>query len=296
MCGQEDPGAFPQVYRQMSMTKPVFFTVVVVAVAVVLRSAAAFAAENSQKSEAVTSKAAAEKGTPEAPANTQAIAGAYYRGNGLSYNLELMLGPGGEYTAKWDSCLYKPGKASGTWKLSDRRIVFAPAMEGEMLRGRLESLDVLKFEGEWILVPVADAGEEGNAGRKFHDTLYEKEGVTPLSCFQRIELAGDWHFGNGAMGEFQELKLHRQRTFTWVIRDEPLNARDTYEGKWQIRDGALHLQVISGQSESGEPRMTRQSIYVFSIAPDRESLLLQNAELRLKRGKPKPETRQKDPP
>jgi hypothetical protein len=93
------------------------------------------------------------------------------------------------------------------------------------------------------------------------------------------------------MGEFQELELHRQRTFTWVIRDEPLKARDTYEGKWQIRDGALQLQVLRGQSESGEPRMTRESSYVFSIASDRESLSLQNADFLMKRTKPKVETR-----
>jgi hypothetical protein len=293
-CKKRHSRAFPHIYRQIRMikrTRTVLRTIVGVTAALMLQSVGTSAAENSQKkSEEPTGKLPVEKGTPEAPVNAPAIEGVYYRGNGLSYNLELTLRPGGEYTAKWDSCLYKAGKVSGTWKLSDKRIVFAPAMEGEMLRGRLEALDVLKFKGEWILVPiidVTDVADAADAGRRFYDTLYEREGVTPLSCFQRIELAGDWHFENGAMGEFQELKVHRQRTFTWVIRDEPLNARDTYEGKWQIRDGALHLEVVTGQNESGESRMTRHRSYAFSISPDRESLVLQNADFRMKRVKPK---------
>ena len=258
-------------------TGAVFFTSVIVVAAALFQLPVATAAVK-EKSDLTDAKLPA-KGTSETPPNAGAIAGAYYRGNGLSYNLELTLKAGGQYTAKWDSCLYKSGETSGTWKLSGRRILFAPAIESEMLRGRLETLDVLKFEGEWILAPVADAE------RKFHETLYETEGVTPLSSFQRIELAGDWHFEKGVMGEFQELDLHRQRTFTWVIRDEPLQTRDTYHGKWQIRDGALHLFVVRGQTKSGEPTMTRQSSYVFSIAPDGESLLLQNTDFRMKRTK-----------
>lgn len=279
-----------QFHRRMSMVKRtgiVLCASVIVAAAAIFQFPVAFAAQNSNENSQTRTNLPA-KGTLETPSNARAIEGAYYRGNGLSYNLALTLKAGGQYTAKWDSCLYKFGEASGTWKLSDRGILFAPAIEGEMLRGRLETLDVLKFEGEWILVPVAD-GEQ-----RFHDTLYETEGVTALSSFQRIELAGDWHFEKGVMGEFQELELHRQRTFTWVIKDEPLQTRDTYQGKWQIRDGALHLLVVSGQTKSGEPTMTRQSSYVFSITPDRESLLLQNTDFRMKRTKP--QTRQKDSP
>jgi len=256
----------------------VLVTGVIVAAAVLFQVPVASVAQNTNENSQTRTTLPA-KGTPETPSNAMAIEGAYYRGNGLSYNLELTLKAGGQYTAKWDSCLYKSGEASGTWKLSDKRILFAPAIDGEMLRGRLEILDVLKFEGEWVLVPVADAE------RKFHDTLYDKEGVTPLSSFQRIELAGDWHFENGAMSEFQELELHRQRTFTWVIRDEPLQTRDTYQGKWQIRDGTVHLFVVSGQTKSGEPTMTRPGSYVFSITPDRESLLLPNTDFRMKRTK-----------
>ena len=268
-------------------TGTVLFTGVIVAAAATFQFPVA-SADQSSNENSQTRTTLPAKGTPEIPSNARAIEGAYYRGNGLSYNLELTLKAGGPYTAKWDSCLYKSGEASGTWKLSGKRILFAPAIDGEMLRGRLETLDVLKFEGEWILVPVADAE------RRFHDTLYETEGVTPLSSFQRIELAGDWHFEKGVMGEFQELQLHKQRMFTWVIRDEPLQTRDTYHGKWQTRDGALHLFVVSGLTKSGEPTMTRQSTYVFSITPDRESLLLQNTDFRMKRTKP--QTRQKSSP
>ena len=264
----------------ITRTATVLLTSVIVASAAIFQFAVAFGADNlREKSQGLTDTKVPAKGTSETPSNARAIEGAYYRGNGLSYNLELKLEAGGQYTARWDSCLYKSGEASGTWKLSDTRVLFAPAIDGEMLRGRLEALDVLKFEGEWILVPVAGAEP------KFHDALYEREGVTPLSCFQRIDVAGNWHFEKGAMGEFQELELHRQRTFTWVIRDEPLRTRNTYHGKWQIRDGALHLLVASGQTESGEPAMTRQSSYAFSITPDGESLSLQSGDFRMKRTK-----------
>ena len=275
--------------NMIKRTGTVLFTSVLVAAVTIFQFPVASDAENlKEKPQALVDTKLPAMGTPETPADAKAIEGAYYRGNGLSYNLELTLKADGRYTAKWDSCLYKSGEESGTWKLSDKRILFAPAIEGEMLRGRLETLDVLKFEGEWVLVPTADAEQ------KFHDALYERVGVTPLSCFQRVEFAGDWQFENGATGEFQELKLHRHRTFTWVIRDEPLQTRNTYHGKWQIRDGALHLSIVSGQTESGEPTTTRQSNYVFSIAPDRKSLLLRNTDFRMTRTKL--QARQKDSP
>jgi hypothetical protein len=92
--------------------------------------------------------------TPESPPNAEAVEGSYYRGRGLAYNLDLSLKTGGKYTAKWHSCLYKSGQASGTWKLSGERIIFTPPVEGEMLKSPLKSVDVRKFGEEWILVPA----------------------------------------------------------------------------------------------------------------------------------------------
>src|SRR5438132_11036203 len=95
-----------------------------------------------------------ETGTPEAPASPAALAGSYFRGKGLAYNFHLRLEAGGQFTAKWHSCLYKSGEASGNWSLSDNRITFSPPIEGEMLQRPMESLTVLKFKGQWVLAPT----------------------------------------------------------------------------------------------------------------------------------------------
>ncbi len=216
-----------------------------------------------------------EKATAEAPPNAQAVAGSYYKGTGLAYNLNLTLQPSGEYTAAWDSCLYKPGKAAGQWRLSDKRITFTPPMEGEMMRGSIETVEILKLRGEWVLLPI------DNQSLK----LYDRDGVTPFSCFQKVDLAGHWSFANGVMGEFHTVELRKERTFSWVLRDEPLHAEDTYHGTWQVRDGAVHLSFVSGQTKSGDPLKPRQRTLVLSVGND---ALTGDAGLKLERVKPKP--------
>ena len=203
-----------------------------------------------------------EKGTPEAPPNPQALEASYFRGKGLAYNLHLTLEAGGKYKARWHSCLYKPGEASGTWSLTDNRITFTPPMEGEMLLGRVEKLDVLKSKGEWILVPTDERDRQ----------FYEKEGVTRFSCFKKIDspsnLVGTWHYENGVMGEFHTLDLHKEGDFSWVLRDEPLQAEDTYRGEWKVVAGAVHLLFQEGRTKSGTPITPQKSEMVLSIVPD----------------------------
>ncbi|PYJ84112.1 MAG: hypothetical protein DME22_13915 [Verrucomicrobia bacterium] len=176
-----------------------------------------------------------EKGTPEAPPNPQALEASYFRGKGLAYNLHLTLEAGGKYKARWHSCLYKPGEASGTWSLADKRITFTPPIEGEMLQGRVEKLDVLKSKGEWILVPTDERDRQ----------FYEKEGVTRFSCFQKIDspsnLFGTWH---------------------------SLQAEDTYRGEWKVVEGAVHLLFQEGRTKSGTPITPQKSEIVLSIVPD----------------------------
>jgi hypothetical protein len=163
---------------------------------------------------------------------------------------------------------------------------FTPPLEGEMLKGRLESLDVVRVRDEWILVPTEPQDRE----------FYEKERITPFSCFQRIDTpsrwAGIWHYENGVMGEFHTLHLRKEGDFSWVLRDEPLRAEDTYQGKWQILDGAVHLSFVSGQTKSGEPITPKQRSIVLSMSFDRESLIQGGkSDFRLERTKPKSEKR-----
>lgn len=116
-----------------------------------------------------------EKGTAEAPSNSKAVAGSYYRGDGTGYNIYLTLVEDGTYTAKWLGCLGEYGTASGRWALADKLIKFQPGKQTGNMKGHLKSLDVLRYKGQWIFVPSDD--------RDF----YDKHGVSPYSCFQKQE-------------------------------------------------------------------------------------------------------------
>ncbi len=112
------------------------------------------------------------KGISEAPTNTAVLAGRYYCGDGLGYNVSLVLKDGGDYTAQWNGCLGKYGEAAGKWKLVETRIVLTPSDEKDMMKGHLKTRDVLKFKGDWIFVRADDRA------------FYDKHGVTRYSCFQ----------------------------------------------------------------------------------------------------------------
>lgn len=114
-----------------------------------------------------------EKGTPAAPPDTKAVAGNYYQGDGLGYNIYLTLKEDGTYSAEWWGCMGKYGEAAGKWMLKDKEIAFKPTKEKDMMKGHLKSLDVLKFKGQWIFISSDD--------RDF----YDKWGVSRYSCFQR---------------------------------------------------------------------------------------------------------------
>lgn len=116
-----------------------------------------------------------EKGEPAAPPDTKAVAGSYYCGDGLGYNVTLTLKEDGSYSAEWHGCLGKYGDASGRWKLLDRRIVFTPKKETDMMKDHLKTLDVLKYKGGWIFV------------RADHRDFYDQHGVSRYSCFQKTE-------------------------------------------------------------------------------------------------------------
>src|SRR5438876_7837296 len=91
-----------------------------------------------------------EKGVTGAQPNAKAVAGSYYCGDGLGYNVTLTLKDDGTYAGEWHGCLGKYGDASGSWKLSDKRLVLTPKKETDMMKGHLKALDVLKYKGGWI--------------------------------------------------------------------------------------------------------------------------------------------------
>src|SRR6185369_642253 len=87
-----------------------------------------------------------EKGIPTAPPNAKAVAGTYYSGDGLGYNVTLTLKDDGTYSGEWHGCLGKYGDASGNWELSGKSIALTPKKETDMMKGHLKTLDVLKYK------------------------------------------------------------------------------------------------------------------------------------------------------
>ena len=110
-----------------------------------------------------------------AVAALHALAGAYYRGDGLGYNIDLDLRADGSYDAEWRGCLGVYGTASGSWSSDGVQVVLSPSNETDMMQGHLRQLDIEQHEGRSILLHSKDRG------------FYDRHGASPYSCFQRTE-------------------------------------------------------------------------------------------------------------
>ena len=101
------------------------------------------------------------------------LPGSYYRGDGRGYNIYLDLLPDGTYTAEWQGCLGLYGTARGAWKRENKKIVFSPSEEKNMMKGHLRELHIT--HGYWRPVLVPDLNDE----------LYRKAGVNKYTAFQK---------------------------------------------------------------------------------------------------------------
>ena len=115
-----------------------------------------------------------EKGNRDSPSNAGALAGQYYTGDGLGYNINLTLKPEGTYEAEWRGCLGIYGTAAGRWSLIATHIVFTPSNETVRMRESLTNLNIMKFRGNWIFLSMDDV----------YQKYYEEFGVDRFSCFQ----------------------------------------------------------------------------------------------------------------
>ena len=101
------------------------------------------------------------------------LAGSYYRGDGKGYNIYLDLMPDGTYKAEWQGCLGLYGTARGVWKHENKKIVFSPTEEKDMMKGHLRELNIVR--GYWRPVLVPDLG----------DDYYRKYGANKYSAFHK---------------------------------------------------------------------------------------------------------------
>ncbi|HEY8993217.1 MAG TPA: hypothetical protein VIM71_00915 [Lacunisphaera sp.] len=84
------------------------------------------------------------------------LADSYYRGDGLGYNVSLVLETNGEYRAWWDGCLGRYGTAKGYWKAKSGKVELNPSEEIDMMKGHLRILNIRKIDGRFELLPEED--------------------------------------------------------------------------------------------------------------------------------------------
>jgi hypothetical protein len=107
------------------------------------------------------------------PPNASQLAGIYYTGDHLGYNINLELKANGEYSASWHGCLGLYGTAFGNWTLSGTVITLNPINETDMMKGHLRVLNVVKKGDDFAFVP------------DLKDDFYQKYGVDEHSAFIR---------------------------------------------------------------------------------------------------------------
>jgi len=102
-----------------------------------------------------------------------AIAGAYYTGDGLGYNLYLELNTNGHFNCTWNGCLGVYGTSTGTWTVAATRITLKPTDETGMLKDNpMRVLDVLAHSNQYILV------------KSDYKEFFLKVGLDRFTCFQ----------------------------------------------------------------------------------------------------------------
>ncbi|MCR9211543.1 hypothetical protein [Rhodopirellula europaea] len=94
----------------------------------------------------------------------QPLAGRYYQGDGLGYNLDLKLHENGTFTCDWTGCLGHYGKTTGTWISSNDQIdLTADTALGMFEDDPISDLIIANVGGERRLVFESDADLMGDA-------------------------------------------------------------------------------------------------------------------------------------
>jgi len=76
------------------------------------------------------------------------LPGTYYSGDGLGYNVTVVLRADGTFKSDWQGCLGLYGEARGTWELLGDQIRFHSAAENEALVGYLRQATTVRHAGK----------------------------------------------------------------------------------------------------------------------------------------------------
>jgi hypothetical protein len=105
-----------------------------------------------------------------------ALAGNYYVGDGLGYNLHLVLGKDRKFECTWTGCLGVYGQASGAWSLDEKGLSFSQDKgTGTLQSPAFDRLRIVVFRGRYLLLKDCDR-------RRF-----EEYGPNASWCFHREE-------------------------------------------------------------------------------------------------------------
>jgi hypothetical protein len=90
------------------------------------------------------------------PKDISELPGAYYRGDGLGYNIALDLNQDQSYLAIWGGCLGEYGRSTGTWSLEEGRVLLSPTEESDSMNRQFEELHVGYQNEVLFLFPNSD--------------------------------------------------------------------------------------------------------------------------------------------
>jgi hypothetical protein len=102
------------------------------------------------------------------------LAGEYFVGDGLGYNLDLVLKKEGKFECTWRGCLGVYGKASGNWAVDDKGVKLSPVKSEGMLKDRpVGRVQIVTFRDRYLLLQEGDRGQ------------FEKWGPRGWYCFHK---------------------------------------------------------------------------------------------------------------
>jgi len=87
------------------------------------------------------------------PESISELPGAYYRGDGLGYNISLDLNQDQSYLAIWSGCLGEYGRSAGTWSLEQGVVRLSPIEESDSMKKQFNELHVGYQNGALFLFP-----------------------------------------------------------------------------------------------------------------------------------------------
>ncbi len=88
------------------------------------------------------------------------LVGDYFEGDGMGYNLHLVLKADGKFNATWNGCLGEYGRATGEWSVRKEGMkLLTRTCEGLLKDKPLNVLQIVSWRGHYLLVESGGASD-----------------------------------------------------------------------------------------------------------------------------------------